>query len=192
MQSKDVQARDADGDPIYQKNPHPKQAYRVTMTIEDAPGPFGVVSGTAFYDMTNRDECAPFDPALGMSTKPKEDAIPVSFHRVDDTAYMAMVYTDGMIDADYYGKGICHWEFGGIGVSLKATGSSGETAFAPSLERKYFDELSQKTTFFWLGGYPKSKLEGYVDFGEELAEKYAEPNRSNLFRITLSAERVAP
>ncbi|MBE0315432.1 MULTISPECIES: hypothetical protein [Xanthomonas] len=192
MQSKDVQARDADGDPIYQKNPHPKQAYRVTMTIADAPGPFGVVSGTAFYDMTNRDECAPFDPALGMSTKPKEDAIPVAFHRVDDTAYMAMVYTDGMIDADYYGKGICHWEFGGIGVSLKATGSSAETAFAPSLERKYFDELSQKTTFFWLGGYPKSKFEGYVDFGEELAEKYAEPNRSNLFRITLSAERLAP
>lgn len=68
MQSKDVQARDADVDPIYRKNPYPKQAYRVTMTIEDAPGPFGAVSGTAFYDMTNRGERAPFDPALGMST----------------------------------------------------------------------------------------------------------------------------
>lgn len=27
-------------DPVYQKNPHPAQAYRITMTIEDAPGPF--------------------------------------------------------------------------------------------------------------------------------------------------------
>ncbi|MEA5125747.1 hypothetical protein [Xanthomonas floridensis] len=52
MQSKDVQARDADVDPIYRKNPYPKQAYLVTMTIEDAPGPVGFVDGAAFYQMT--------------------------------------------------------------------------------------------------------------------------------------------
>ncbi len=37
----------ADGDPIYRKNPHPTQAYRITMTIENAPGPFGYISGFA-------------------------------------------------------------------------------------------------------------------------------------------------
>ncbi|MBC3970834.1 hypothetical protein H8S50_01210 [Xanthomonas translucens pv. undulosa] len=39
MHSKNGQDVNADGDPIYRKNPHPTQAYRITMTIEDAPGP---------------------------------------------------------------------------------------------------------------------------------------------------------
>ncbi|MEB1548161.1 hypothetical protein VDQ94_04470 [Xanthomonas campestris pv. campestris] len=52
MQSRDAQARDADGDAIYQKTAHPKQAYRITMIIEDVPGSFEVVSSKGFYDMT--------------------------------------------------------------------------------------------------------------------------------------------
>ncbi|MBF9174097.1 hypothetical protein I4I65_18930, partial [Xanthomonas campestris pv. campestris] len=42
--NQDAQARDADGDAIYQKTAHPKQAYRITMIIEDVPGSFEVVS----------------------------------------------------------------------------------------------------------------------------------------------------
>ncbi|WOB25376.1 MULTISPECIES: hypothetical protein [Xanthomonas] len=192
MQSQDKQVSDAEGDPVYRKNPHPKQAYRITMTIDDAPGSFEQVLGKAFYDMTNRDQCAPFDESLGMSTKPKEHALPIFFQKINSTAYAAIVYADGMVDADYYGKGVCHWEFGGLGVSLKATGSKVETAFSPSLEKEYFYKDKSKKIFFWSGGYPRSKQEGYVDFGEGVAEKYAEPNRSDLFLITLNAERVAP
>ncbi|WP_240993271.1 hypothetical protein [Xanthomonas axonopodis] len=43
----------ATSDPVYQKNPHPTQAHRITLTIEDAPGPFEWISGTAFYQITN-------------------------------------------------------------------------------------------------------------------------------------------
>ncbi len=34
----DTDATTTDGDPVYRKNPHPTEAYRITMTIEDAPG----------------------------------------------------------------------------------------------------------------------------------------------------------
>ncbi|MCE4352289.1 hypothetical protein LYZ86_24305, partial [Xanthomonas hortorum pv. cynarae] len=34
----DTDSTTTDGDPVYRKNPHPTQAYRITMTIEDAPG----------------------------------------------------------------------------------------------------------------------------------------------------------
>nr|WP_314733188.1 hypothetical protein [Xanthomonas translucens] len=42
MHSKNGQDVNADGDPIYRKNPHPTQAYRITMTISlrDDPGAF--------------------------------------------------------------------------------------------------------------------------------------------------------
>ncbi len=30
---------------------------------------------------------------------------------------------DRMLDEDYYGRGVCHWEFTGAGAMLKATGA---------------------------------------------------------------------
>ncbi|QHG87868.1 MULTISPECIES: hypothetical protein [Xanthomonas] len=192
MHSQSVQARDADGDPIYRQNPHPKQAYRITMTIENAPGPFGSVSGTAFYDMTNRDECAPFDPALGMSTKPKEDGIPMDFQRVGDNTYVAIVYSDGMLDADYYGKGICRWDFGGVGVSLKATGKRGETDFMPSLDKKDFFASKTVDTFFWAGGYPKEDVADYPDTGLPSIQAFKEELRDELFKVTLCSIKESP
>ncbi|MCD0244314.1 hypothetical protein JWH05_00225, partial [Xanthomonas melonis] len=65
----DTGATTADGDPVYRKNPHPTQAYRITMTIEDAPGPFEWISGTAFYEMTNHKQCTPIEPVAGVWNK---------------------------------------------------------------------------------------------------------------------------
>ncbi|WP_425509862.1 hypothetical protein [Xanthomonas melonis] len=182
----------ATSDPIYRKNPHPTQAYRITMVIEDAPGSFGAVAGTAFYDMTNRDDCAPFDAALGMSTKPKEDAIEVEFKRINETTYVARIYADGMMDADYYGKGVCHWKFGGVGVSLKATGKSEETEFLPSLSGMHLASLTSETTYFWKSRYPKSEMAAFPDVGQPTAEEFNENARRNLFKVTLTAEKDSP
>ncbi|MBB5881442.1 hypothetical protein GGR74_002645 [Xanthomonas arboricola] len=188
----DTDATTTDGDPVYRKNPHPTQAYRITMTIEDAPGPFGIVSGTAFYDMTNRDDCAPFDAALGMSTKPKEDVIPIVFKRIDDTTYTATIHTDGMADADYYGKGVCHWDFGGVGISLKATGKDDETEFLPSLDKRQLATLTPEVKYFWKSRYPKFGMENFPDMGKKRIEDFNEDARSNLFKVTLTAKRIAP
>ncbi|MCL1528758.1 hypothetical protein [Xanthomonas nasturtii] len=179
-------------DPVYQKNPHPSQAYRITMTIEDAPGSFGAVAGTAFYDMTNRDDCAPFDAALGMSTKRKEDAIPIDFQKINDTTYVATIHTDGMAEVDYYDKGVCHWEFGGVGVSLKATGKHEETEFLPSLDGKQLATLTPETKYFWKSRYPKSEMAAFPDMGQPKAENFNEDARKNLFKVTLAAEKIAP
>ncbi|MBB4130677.1 hypothetical protein [Xanthomonas sp. 3075] len=192
MQSKDGQALTEDGDPVYRKNPNPRQAYRITMTIEDAPGPFGFVDGAVFYQITNHTLCTPIEPIAGVWSKQKEDSIPADFKKIDATTYVATIFADGMIDADYYGKGICHWELTGVGMSLKASGKKEETNFSPSLEKEQILGLSSKKTYFWKGGYPRSKVEDYPDTGEGSSDKYAEPNRSNLFLINLRAEKVAP
>lgn len=42
--------------PTYRENPQPKQAYRITMTIENAPGPFASMTALAQYDVVNK-EC---------------------------------------------------------------------------------------------------------------------------------------
>ncbi|MEF9420716.1 hypothetical protein Xkhy_18120 [Xanthomonas axonopodis pv. khayae] len=192
MQSRDAQARDEDGDPIYRKNPHPKQAYRITMMIENAPGPFGFVDGATFYQMSDHQQCTPIEPIAGVWSKQKEDSVPAVFKKIDETTYVATIFADGMIDADYYGKGVCHWELTGVGMSLKATGKHEETDFAPSLEKEQVLQSASKKTYFWRGGYPKSGIEDFPDTGKPSAENYAEPNRRNLFVVTLKAEKVSP
>ncbi|MCP3040547.1 hypothetical protein K6X12_15855 [Xanthomonas euvesicatoria pv. allii] len=177
-------------DPTYRKNPHPTQAYRITMTIEDAPGPFEWISGTAFYQMTNHTQCTPIEPIAGVWNKSDEDGIPIHFEKRDASTYMATIYADGMVDADYYGKGICEFELNGIGISLRATGKEEETRFQPLLFKSQIHDVRPVKFYFWKGGYPRSKMDNYPDTGEYSADKYSEPNRSNLFQITLKSEKV--
>ncbi|CAD1795048.1 hypothetical protein XSP_003177 [Xanthomonas sp. CPBF 426] len=179
-----------DTDPVYQKNPHPVQAYRITMMIEDAPGPFDWISGTAFYEMTNRDACTPFDRSLGMSTKQKEDAIPIHFEKRDASTYVATIYADGMVDADYYGKGMCVFELNGVGISLKATGKKEETRFQPVLFKSEIHSSAPKITYFWKGRYPKEDMENFPDGGRLSVDQFNDDARNNIFKVTLTAERV--
>ncbi|MBO9881466.1 hypothetical protein [Xanthomonas sp. D-109] len=183
---------DAHGDPVYRKNPHPTQAYRITMTIEDAPGPFGFVDAAAVYQMSNYEQCTPGEPLEGVWTKRKDDHIPAAFAKVDANTYATTIYTDGMVDADYYGKGICHWRINGIVIGLKATGKQQETNFSPSLERPEIIGSRSKVTYFWKGRYPKEDMDDFQDIGQRNAEDFDEETRNNLFKVTLKAERVAP
>ncbi|MEA5125746.1 hypothetical protein [Xanthomonas floridensis] len=192
MQSKDVQARDADGDPIYRRNPRPTQAYRITMTIENAPGPFDFVDGAAFYQMTNHTLCTPIEPIAGVWSKQKEDSVPAVFKKIDTTTYVATIFADGMIDADYYGKGVCHWELMGVGISLKANGKKEETNFSPGLEKDQILSSGRKTTYFWKGGYPRDELEDFPDTGEGDPAKFKGELRGELFKVTLSARKEVP
>ncbi|KFA33958.1 hypothetical protein [Xanthomonas vasicola] len=182
----------ADGDPVYRKNPHPTQAYRITMSIEDAPGPFEWISGTAYYEMTNRDACTPFDRSLGMSTKQKEDGIPIHFQKVSGTTYVATVYADGMVNADYYNKGICIFELNGVGISLKATGKEEETRFQPALFKKEIYSSTPKITYFWKERYPKAGMDNFPDGGESKVNEFNDNARNNIFKITLATEKAIP
>ncbi len=183
---------DAHGDPVYRKNPHPTQAYRITMTIEGAPGPFRYVSGATFYDMVNRDACAPVDPVLGMSTKRKEDSIPIQFQKVDDINYVATIHADGMVDADYYGRGVCRFELGSVDITLSATGNDGETRFQPTLLKDEVLGRGSVATYFWKGGYPRDVMENYPDSGHRNPDQFKADLKDQLFKVTLTAREVAP
>ncbi|UNU12554.1 hypothetical protein [Xanthomonas translucens] len=183
---------DADGDPIYRKNPHPTQAYRITMTIEDAPGPFGHVSGTAFYQMTNHEQCTPMEPIEGVWSKSKEDGIPIHFQKISEAKYVATIYADGMVDADYYGKGVCHWELSSADISLRATGDPKETRFQPGIYKDKIISSTPEVTYFWSGGYPRDEMDNYPDTGNSDPTKFKQELRNQLFKITLVSTKEVP
>ena len=171
------------------EQPHPQQAYRLTMTIENAPGPFGMVTGNAQYDVSNEDECGKVDPVAGVAGRITH--LPdLTWTPVGANTYEAIVYADRLLDEDYYGKGVCHWAFKGAAGILRATGDERETRFMPAMD---YDEIfagKTKVLYFWGGYYPNAKYANYADYGDADLSKVPEEDRNEFFVITLAARKL--
>ncbi|MDO5611554.1 MAG: hypothetical protein Q4G62_12430 [Pseudomonadota bacterium] len=172
-------------------NPAPKQAYEITLTIDNAPGPFEVVRGSAQFDVTNEGDCGYIDPISGALHRITR-LEPFVLNKAGDNTYKGIIYLDYMMDEAYYGRAVCHWEFTAASGYLRATTDEGTTRFLPGLARE--DVLAEKstTTYFWRGGYPRRKLDNFADIGSPSPLRMSEEVRHDLFTITLSARKVAP
>jgi hypothetical protein len=169
--------------------PNPQQAYRITMTVDDAPGPFGMIEGSAQYDVTNSDACGQVNPASGTPSRINTNP-PLQWQRIADNAYTAVVYVDRMVDEDYYGNGVCTWAFTQARGRLKATGAHEETDFVPVISAKEIEAEKSVIWYFWAGGYPSSRSENFADFGNQDKDYYLPEIRNQLFTVTLSSERI--
>lgn len=181
-------------DSMYRENPFPQQAYRLTMTIEDAPGPLKVVVSAAQYDVVNT-ECLPppKDNPGGRSSPVPTSDIPFELSQVSEGTYTGIFYADAMHDEDYHGRGVCRWELIQARAHLKATGAEGETRFIASVSRGKgeFDSGQRKTIYYWKGQYPRAGVEDYPDFGNVEPEKFKAEIRDELFAITLAVQELA-
>jgi hypothetical protein len=173
------------------EHPQPKLAYQLTMVIENAPGPFAMIEGSAQYDVSNYKTCGERNPVSGtrsrISTHP-----PIEWKSMGNGQYVAMVYPDLMVDEDYYGNGVCHWKLMGASALLKATGAETETRFLPALDIE--DILAEKTVklYFWGGYYPRAKSQNFPDFGEKNISNVPVDQQGEFFTITLTAKEVQP
>ncbi len=100
------------------QNPHPKQAYEITVTIRNAPGPFDSVKGEMLFEVANSD-CVPQDPFSGARKVPTSHP-PVPLEPLGSGRYRGTIYLDLLQDDDYFGLGTCHWNFNGLIVTLGA------------------------------------------------------------------------
>ncbi|MCF7221662.1 hypothetical protein [Marilutibacter chinensis] len=176
--------------PEYRESANPQHAYRPTMRIDDALGPFRIMVGAAQYDVVNR-ECLPppkENPGGRSSPVPTYD-IPFELAEVFDGLCTGVVYRDGMVDEDCHGRGVCRWD--PAQVRLKATGAEDETKFIASLSGEELQSGASTTVHYWKGGYPASKIENYPDHGGSSAEGYKPEMRGQLFTITLAPEEAA-
>jgi hypothetical protein len=104
------------------QNPHPTQAYEITVEVRDAPGAFDAVAGSAIFRVSNQN-CSPQDPLSGVRQVPTSFRS-TKFEPWGHDRYRATVHLDLLEDDDYFGMGICHWRFDGFVVSLQAHGVS--------------------------------------------------------------------
>ena len=179
----------------FQLNPHPKQAYRLRIKINDAPGPLKLIGkfGVGYKAenctyIINKIEGAPAKPEKNLQT---------DIRQLGEFEYETVVYADALLDEDYFGEGVCHWQPEGFGFALKATGSPEETEFNFSDIMKYLLEKKTLTNYYWKWSYPYSRKEDgtlytdSVDFGIESPEIYSAEEHKEMFTITVTLEEIS-
>ncbi|SMQ93876.1 putative secreted protein [Xanthomonas fragariae] len=182
---------EAGGRGLVKLNPSPRKAFEVTLTLDKAPGAFGLVRGAAQYDVVNEQECGKIQHETGTAGRitSQEDFV---LKKISDTEYRGTVYLDLMQDEDYYGRGVCHWEFSGASVLLKATGAEAETRFLSFIEAATVTGQQASTKYYWRERYPRSEMSDFPDMGKRDVEEFKPEIRDNLFTITLAAKEAAP
>ncbi|MCF7221655.1 hypothetical protein [Marilutibacter chinensis] len=183
--------------PEYRENPDPQHKRRLRVRIENAPGAFGWVHGTMQFNVDNT-ECLPppKDNPGGHTSPVPMQMIPFELVRESDGEYVATVFTDGMIDEDYHGRGVCHWKLLNVQVQLKATGADSETLFMADMFGRELAAGEEKTIYYTKQSYPRhpeTKLEKPFSSGQTDRSKMASYlTDDDTFTITLTTQEATP
>ncbi|WP_308034666.1 hypothetical protein [Neisseria dentiae] len=184
----------------FRLNPNPKEAYRIRIKIDGAPGPMKLM--TEMYTGYKAWNCQyTINHFEGADTEPAKD-IQTPMQSIGENEYETVVYFDAMLDEDYFGQGVCHWEPENFGVSFKATGKPEETEFNVSDVMENLLKEKKLVKYYWNGAYPyyrnddgtvylRSDGTNFTDFGEPL-EWFSPERRQDLFSITITFEEVKP
>ena len=145
------------------------------------------------FDITNMDCLPPAESPSGVQTTPASTFLPIVLARIPDGSYKGKVALDGLLDGDYFGKGVCKFKPVVASIIFKATGADGETRFIASMNAEEVRESKSKTNYYWRGGYPKeAKLPNYPDYGYSDPMEFKESLRAELFSISLESKVAQP
>lgn len=180
-------AREGAGE--FKRNPQPKRPYRLTVRIDNAPGPFAQLVALAQFDVVNK-ECLPppnANPGGYTSAVPTHD-VEIPLTRVSDREYTGTFYADQMLDEDYHGRGVCRWALVEARMKMKATGADGETLFMPYIrDHKVLAGVVQ-TNYFSRTAYPRAEMDNYPYFGRQDRGHFgATMTDADLFSVTLAS-----
>ena len=110
---------------------------------------------------------------------------------VGPNQYRGTVYRDLMRDEDYYGRGVCHWQFSGAGALLKASDAAGQTRFTHFISAAQIEQGQTATRHYPAGDYPQvAGMADYGQAGKADADSYVAALRDQLFSATLHASKA--
>lgn len=172
---------------LFRANPSPKQVFEVEFEIHDAPGPLKAVSGGARYSATQAPNCTFVTNAWAGTWGTPFKGLSTPITRAGPNRFVMTVTRDGMLDEDYYGKGVCRWEMGDAVAGFAASEAKEDTIYGVELEGKELMDGATFRRYYWNGSYPRMKNESGVPIS---AMGVTKPNdllpgfRDNVFSIT--------
>jgi len=185
--------------PLRKLNPAPTQAYEIRLTLAnasdlsspaDGKSPFTVVEGTVQFDASNGARCGKSNALSGhVPTLSSHEPLPLS--RISATEYVGTVYADMLLDEDYYGRGVCHWELTEARVALRARADIADTRFVAGLPAKTVLAGGTQARYFWKGYYPRFKNGQHADYGNNQLDAVPADKLNEFFTVTLTARKIA-
>lgn len=164
--------------------PNPKLRYEITLTLDQAPGPFESVIGYAnFKTDENCVREAPITAANYGMKYPVRHPVPVRLQPTGANTYHGTIFMDWPEDEDYFGLGVCRWQFTTFAAAMKV----GEVSFDPVIWAE--DVVAQRsiTEYFAKGHYGDNSIRDSRIGGSKLDE-FAPGFRDNVFSTTLTAK----
>lgn len=185
--------------PLRKLNPAPTQAYEIRLTLanasdlssaDDGKSPFTVVEGTAQFDASNGARCGKSNALSGhVPTLSSHETFQLS--RISATEYVGTVYTDMLLNEDYYGRGVCHWALTEARVAVRARTDAADTRFVTGLAAQKVLLAGTQVRYFWKGYYPRFEQRQHTDFGRDHLDTVPADKRSEFFTVTLTARKIA-
>ncbi|MBD7989699.1 hypothetical protein [Ochrobactrum quorumnocens] len=186
--------------PLRKLNPNPKRAYEIRMKLEnvsyissaDRGGAlFATVEGTMQFDVSNAARCGKTRWLAG-NVPVISSHEPFRLSPISATEYVGTVYTDMILDEDYYGRGVCHWQMTEARVALSARNQANATRFVAGLSAQKMRAGDTQRRYFWKGYYPQFEQGEFADYGISQLSTVEKNKRDQYFTITLSAKAVGP
>ncbi len=195
-QGLEVMGRMRDHGLPYHRNPQARQAWRMQVEIEGAPGPLVLVRSGYSLAVQRPHPCLPpvkltmmGVPATAHPTASTEFAL----HQVGEGRYEGVFYTDVLLDEDYFGLGVCPWVMQGGSVVFSATGSAGETRYVAHFNVNDLFDGFVKRRYYAKTAYPiNPRLKDWSEPGHTDPNRYVPALRDDLFSITLKLEAQRP
>ena len=169
--------------PDIKLNPNPRMRYEITVTVQNAPGPFDRIEGSVDYKVANR-ECVPLTPVVGATVVP-EKRVSLELTPAGNNVYKGHLIADLMQDEDYFGLGVCHWTV----VGAHADFSHDIIDFSPAIFKEDILKNNAVKKYFANESYTDVDMKR-VDIGENSPDQYKD--RDHTFSITIKAEEVRP
>jgi hypothetical protein len=169
--------------PDIKLNPNPRMRYEITVTVQDAPGPFDRVEGTVDYKVANR-ECVPLTPVVGATVVP-EKRVTMELKPAGNNVYKGHLFADLIQDEDYYGLGVCHWTV----VGANADFSHDIIDFSAAIFKDELVKSGAVKKYFANASYTDLDMKR-VDIGEDSPDQYKD--RAHTFSISIKSEGGMP
>lgn len=175
--------------PNFDRNPHPRDGYRLRVVLKNPPGPLSPDGASTAYEISNL-PCAVVEEHPTHANQPVAD-VPFAMDKVGENTYEGVFYLDAMQDKDYFGHGICHWQASSPGMWFKANGKPEETAFIVSLSKNQIRDGFRTTIYYARTGYPRAAgMDSYKDYGTDDRARYKLQD-DELFQAEVSLDKVA-
>nr|WP_174507498.1 hypothetical protein [Acinetobacter sp. Marseille-Q1620] len=185
----DVPEDSNQAEPLRKLNPNPQHAYKIRVILKNQSVDFQEVKGVAQFNVVNN-QCGKIQPLSGVPPRITSNE-PFKMTKISEGEYVGTMYSDMLLDGDYYKKGVCKWKLTEVRVVFSNTVDGKRTGFLADLDGESVQNQGVSTKYYW-NGYNLRSLRSpqFTDFGMKDLNEVPEGRKHEFFTISINSKMI--